>query len=63
MLMQEGRPLFFTDNKLCDKHLGKLTYEKKMMVIIHAVIMWHRYLMGNHFQIKTYHHSLKYFLE
>ena len=36
-LMQEGRPLPFTNKKLCDINLGKSTYEKEMMAILHVV--------------------------
>jgi hypothetical protein len=63
VLMQEGCPLAFTSKQLCDHNLGKSTYEKEMMAILHAVETWHPYLIGRHFQIKTDHHSLKYFLE
>jgi hypothetical protein len=34
-----------------------------MMAILHAVDLWCPYLLGQHFQIKTDHQSLKYFLE
>ena len=37
MLTQQGRPLAFTSKQLCDRHLGKSTYEKEMMAILHAV--------------------------
>ena len=63
MLTQQGRPLAFTSKKLCDRHLGKSTYEKEMMEILHAVDTWRPYLLRCHFKIKTGHHSLKYFLE
>jgi hypothetical protein len=63
ILMQEGCPLAFTSKQLCDHNLGKSTYEKEMMAILHAVETWCPYLIGRHFQIKTNHHSLKYFLE
>ena len=33
------------------------------MVILHAVDLWHPYLLGQCFQIKKDHKSLKYFLE
>ena len=33
------------------------------MAILHVMHTWWPYLLGRHFQIKTYHHSLKYFLE
>ena len=37
VLMQEGRPLAFLSKALTGKNLGKSTYEKEMMAIIHAV--------------------------
>jgi hypothetical protein len=33
------------------------------MEIIHALKQWHPYLIGSHFNLKTNHDSLKYFLE
>jgi hypothetical protein len=63
VLMQEGRPLAFTSKQLSERNLGKSIYEKEMLAILHAVDLWHRYLSGQRFQIKTDHQSLKYFLE
>ena len=63
VLTQEGRPLDFISKQLCDRHLGKSTYEKEMMAILHAVDTWRPYLLECRFKIKTDHHSLKYFLE
>jgi hypothetical protein len=63
VLMQEGRPLAFTSKQLSEKNLGKPIYEKEMLVILHAIELWHPYLLGQCFQIKTDHQSLKYFLE
>ena len=37
MLTQQRRPLAFTNKQLCDHHLGKSTYEREMMTILHAV--------------------------
>jgi hypothetical protein len=34
-----------------------------MLAILHVVDLWHLYLLGKRFQIKTNHQSLKYFLE
>jgi hypothetical protein len=34
-----------------------------MLFILHAVDLWHPYLLGQRFQIKTDHQRLKYFLE
>jgi len=62
ILMQEGRPLDFTSQQLNDKHLGNSTYEKEIMVILHAVDTWKPYLLGHRFQIHNDHHNIKYFL-
>jgi hypothetical protein len=63
VLMQEGRPLAFTSKQLSERNLGKPIYEKEMLAILHVIDLWHPYLLGQHFQIKTDHQSLKYFLE
>jgi hypothetical protein len=34
-----------------------------MLAILHVVDLWHPYILGKHFQIKTDHQILKYFLE
>jgi hypothetical protein len=34
-----------------------------MLAILHAIDLWHPYLLGKHFQINIDHQSLKYFLE
>jgi hypothetical protein len=62
-LMQEGRSLAFTNKQLSKRHLGKSIYENEMLDILYAVDLWCPYLLGKRFQIKTYHQSLKYFLE
>jgi hypothetical protein len=62
VLMQEGRSLAFTSKQLFESNLGKSIYEKEMLAIFHVVDLWRPYLLGKHFQIKTYHQSLKYFL-
>jgi hypothetical protein len=61
--MQEGQPLAFTNKQLSERNLGKSIYEKEMLAIMHVVDLWHLYLLGQRFQIKTDHQSLKYFLE
>jgi hypothetical protein len=59
VLMQEGRPLAFTSKQLSERNLGKPIYEKEILVILHVVDLWHPYLLGQHFQIKIDHQSLK----
>jgi hypothetical protein len=63
VLMHEGRPLAFTNKKLSERNLGKPIYEKEMLATLHAVELWHPYLLGKCFQIKTDHQSLTYFME
>jgi hypothetical protein len=63
IVMQEGRPLAFTNEQLSERNLGKSIYEKEMLATMYVVDLWHPYLLGKRFQIKTYHQSLKYFLE
>jgi hypothetical protein len=63
VLMQERQPVAFTSKKLSEINLGKSIYEEEMLAILHAVDLWCPYLLGEHFQIKTNHQSLKYFLE
>ena len=63
VLMQDGRPLAFTSKKLSKINLGKSIYEKEMFTILHAMDLWRPYLLGQRFQIKTNHQSLKYFFE
>jgi hypothetical protein len=63
VLMQEGRPLSFTNKQLSERNLGKSIYEKEMLAIMHVVDLWRPYLLGKCFQIKTGHQSLKYFME
>jgi hypothetical protein len=63
ILMQEGRPLAFTSKKMFERNMGKPIYEKEMLAILHVIDLWCPYLLGQRFQIKTNHQSLKYFLE
>jgi hypothetical protein len=63
VLMQDDLPLAFTSKQLSNKHLGQSIYEKEMLAILHVVDLWSPYLLGQCFQIKTDHQSLKYFLE
>jgi hypothetical protein len=55
--------LAFTSKQLSKRNLGKSIYEMEMLDIMHVFDLWHPYLLGQRFQIKTDHQSLKYFLE
>ena len=47
VLMQEGRPLAFTNKQLSKPNLGKSIYENEMLAILHVVDLWRPYLLGN----------------
>jgi hypothetical protein len=49
VLMQEGRPLAFTSKQLFERNLGKSIYEKEILAIMHAIDLWHPYLLGQRF--------------
>jgi hypothetical protein len=55
--------LAFTSKQLSERNLSKSIYEKEMFAILHVVDLWCPYLLGQRFQIKIDHQSLKYFLE
>jgi hypothetical protein len=61
--MQEGRLVAFTRKNVSERHLGQSIHENKMLAILHVVYLWSPYLLGQHFQIKIDHQSLKHFLE
>jgi hypothetical protein len=63
VLMQEGQPLAFTSKQPYERNLGKSIYEKEMLSILHVIDLWCPYLLGNIFQTKKDHQSLKYSLE
>jgi hypothetical protein len=55
--------LAFTSKQLSKRNLGNSIYEMEMLDIMHVIDLWHPYLLGQCFQIKIDHQSLKYFLE
>jgi hypothetical protein len=63
VLMQEGRPLAFTNKQMFERNFEKSIYENEILAIMHVVDYWRPYLLWKHFQIKIEHQSLKYFLQ
>ena len=53
----------FNNKQLSEPNLGKSIYEKKMLSILHVIDPFFPYLLGQCFQIKIDHQSLKYFME
>ena len=63
VLMQEGKPVAYFSKAIMGRALGRSTYEKELMTIVHSIHQWRNYLLGRHFRIRTDHSSLKYLLE
>ena len=63
VLMQEGHPIAFYSKAISERALGRSTYEKELMAIVHFILKWLSYLIGWRFRIRTDHRSLKYLLE
>ncbi|KAF8414344.1 hypothetical protein HHK36_002345 [Tetracentron sinense] len=63
VLMQDNKLIAFTSKALSRKNLTISTYEKEMLVVVHAVTKWRPYLLGQHFKICTDHRSLRYLME
>jgi hypothetical protein len=59
VLIQDNRPLSFTRKQISERHLGKPTYEKEMLDILHPMDLWCPNSLGQCFQIKIDHRSLK----
>lgn len=63
VLMQEGHPVSYLSQVLCDKNKGLSTYEKECMAVLLAVEKWRSYLVGQEFIISTDHRSLLFLTE
>lgn len=63
VLMQDDKPITFFNKAISQRALGRSTYEKELMAIVHSVLKWRSYLTGWQFQVRTDHCSLKYLLK
>nr|GFA35570.1 putative mitochondrial protein [Tanacetum cinerariifolium] len=62
VLQQEGHPIAFLCKTLAPKHQSLAAYEKELLAVVLALHKWRRYLLDEHFKIRTDHFSLKYVL-
>jgi len=60
VLTQEGRPIAFFSEKLCDAKRRYSTYDKEFYAIIRCLEHWSHYLMANEFTLHSDHEALKY---
>jgi hypothetical protein len=63
VLMQNRHPIVYESRKLRGHELLYTIYDKEMLVIMHALAKFRQYLVGAKVIVRTYHNSLKYFLD
>ncbi|WVZ64251.1 hypothetical protein U9M48_013803 [Paspalum notatum var. saurae] len=60
ILMQEGRVIAYACRQLKHHEEHYPTHDLELAAVVHALKIWHHYLMGNPCNIYTDHKSLKY---
>jgi len=60
ILTQEGRPLAFFSEKLCDTRRKYSTYNKEFYAIVRCLEHWSHYLIATEFILHSDHEALKY---
>jgi hypothetical protein len=58
--MQEGHVIAYASRQLMKHELNYPTYDLELAIVVHALKIWRRYVMGTKCQIYTDHKSLKY---
>jgi len=60
VLTQEGRPLAFSSEKLCDSRRKYSAYDKEFYAIVRSLERWSCYLMASEFIMHSDYEALKY---
>jgi hypothetical protein len=60
VLMQEGKVITYASCQLRKHEINYPTHDLELVVVVHALIFWRHYLLGNVCNIFTDHKSLKY---
>jgi hypothetical protein len=60
VLMQEGRVIAYASRQLRRYEEHYPTHDLELAAVVHALKIWHHYLLGNIYHIYTDHKSLKY---
>jgi hypothetical protein len=60
VLMQEGRVIAYASRQLRRHEEHYPTHDLELVAVVHALKIWHHYLLGNVCHIYTDHKSLKY---
>ncbi|KAK1660634.1 hypothetical protein QYE76_048793 [Lolium multiflorum] len=59
-LMQERQVVAYASRQLCKHELNYPTHDLELATLIHALLTWRQYLLGNRCEAFTDHKSLKY---
>ena len=62
-LIQNGFVVCYESRKLKEHERFYATHDLELATVIHALRKWRHYLMGRRFELRTYHNSLKYWLD
>ena len=62
VLKQGKHPIYFESRNIKPHEKIYYIYDKEMLSIMHSLIKFRQYLVGNKFLVKTDHNSLRYFL-
>ena len=60
VLMEDGRAISYESCKIKDHELNYLTHDLELVVVFHSLVIWRHFLLGNHFELHSDHHSLHY---
>ena len=63
VLTQEGHVITYESKKLKIHEKNYATYDLELVVVIHALKMWHHYLIGRKFILMIDNKRLKYLLD
>jgi hypothetical protein len=63
VLIHNGFVICFEYKKLKEHERIYTTHDLEVAAIVHALNKWRHYLMGNRFELRTYHNFLKYLFD
>lgn len=58
MLMQDGCVIAYKPRKLKDHELNYPTHDLELVAIVHGLVCWRHFLLGNRFELHSDHRSL-----
>ncbi|KAL0451722.1 UNVERIFIED_CONTAM: hypothetical protein Slati_1150300 [Sesamum latifolium] len=62
VLMQDGHPVAFESRKLKDVERRYSVHEKELLAVVHYLRLWHHYLLGSPFVVKTDNTAVSHFM-